>query len=119
LSQPVAGTLTQLLYAFHASNACGQVWTEEACVSCFVSQSPYGSEVLINSVSRQAEKFQGYAVTNHNNAIEGDSWFRTVPGHKFLDGVLVDSSRGRRREAAEHGHLRMIQIGQSQNDATE
>src|SRR5215467_5983666 len=77
LRQPVAGALTQLLYAFHPSDARGQVWTKKTCISGFVGQTPYRCKVLIDSVSGQAQRFQVYAIADHDNAIEGDSRFRT------------------------------------------
>jgi hypothetical protein len=50
------------------------------------------SQMLIDGIRGQTTGFQVYAIANHNDAIEGYSWFRTIPGHEFLDGVLVHSA---------------------------
>jgi len=57
LRQPVAGALTQLLYAFHAFNARGQVWTEETRVTRFVCQASHRGQVLIDGISCQTAGF--------------------------------------------------------------
>ena len=67
------GALTQLLYAFHPSNACGEVGTEKTCVGGFMGPPPHRCEVLIDGVSGQTERFQVYAVADHDDAIEPDS----------------------------------------------
>jgi hypothetical protein len=69
-----AGALTQLFYTFHASDARGQIRTKKTCISRFIGQPPNRCEVLIDGVSRKGAGFQVYAVTDHDNAIESDSW---------------------------------------------
>jgi hypothetical protein len=36
--EPVAQSHTDPAYAFHAADACGKLWTEQAGISCFVRE---------------------------------------------------------------------------------
>src|SRR5262250_1075015 len=61
----------------------------------------------------QTMRFQVHAVANDHDAVESRTRFGTVPGDELIDGIFVNSTRGRRTEAVEHGPLTMIQIWQS------
>ena len=50
---------------------------------------------------------------NHDDAIEGETGLGAVPSDELLDGEFIDAARTGRREAVEHGHLGMVEVGQS------
>jgi hypothetical protein len=54
-----------------------------------------------------------HAIAHHDDAVEGEARFGTVPRDELVDGVLVNPARGWRTEAVEYCSLTMIQIRQS------
>ena len=64
-------------------------------------QAAHGCKLLVDGVGCQLPRFQVHAIAYDDDAIEGQSGFGAVPGDELVDGVLVNTARGRRAEAVE------------------
>ena len=49
-------------------------------------------------------------VAQNNRFVEGQSWFRTVPGDELIDGMLISTPRVRGAEAPQDCGFRVFQI---------
>ena len=117
-AQPIAGAKPKLLDALHSANPGSKFRAEQTGVGSFVCESSNCRKLLVDGVCGQTTGFQVHAVPNHDDAVEGEARFGTVPGNELIDGILVHSARAWRTEAVENGPLTMIQIRQSKGPAT-
>jgi hypothetical protein len=89
--EPVAQSHTDPAYAFHAADACGKLWTEQAGISCFVRHTPDRSQAQVNRCWSESSLLQVDSVSKNDGAIESKSRFRAVPVNKFIYRMIVRS----------------------------
>ena len=116
-AQPITRPESELLDSLDATNPRGQLGTQQASVGGFVSQATHGCKLLVDGVGGQMPRFQVHAIA-HDDAVEGQPRFGTVPRDELVDGVLVDSARSWRAEAIENCRFTMIQVWQTEHSAT-
>jgi hypothetical protein len=117
-AQPVAGAKPELLDTLDPADPGRQLWTQQARVCGFVSQTTHGCKLLVDGVGGQMPRFQIHAITHDDDAAESQPRLGAVPGDELVDDVLVDSARGWRAEAIENRRFTMIQVWQPQHSAT-
>ena len=91
-------------------DAGGQLRTQQAGVSRLVSQPSHSSHSHVDRPGREAALFQVKPIAQDHCFVEGQSWFRTVPGDELIDSVLISAPRVRRTKAPEDCGFRVFQI---------
>ena len=108
--KPVAQTRAQLADTFNAMDAGGQFRAQQSRVSRLVSQPSHGRHSHVDRPGRQAAILQVNPIPHHHGFVEGQAWFRTVPGDELIDRMLVSAPRVRRTEAPQDCCFRVLQI---------
>jgi hypothetical protein len=87
--QPISQANTEFLHASHASDAGGELRTEQTGVGSFVCQSADSSQSHVDGAGSEIPRFQVNSVTQDNGSIKREARFRTIPINEFVNGVLV------------------------------
>jgi hypothetical protein len=87
--KPVAQTRAQLANALSAMDAGGQFRAQQPAVSCLVCQPSHGRHSRVDRPWGEAPLLQVKAIAQNHLFVEGQSWFRTIPGDELIDGMLI------------------------------
>jgi hypothetical protein len=68
--EPVPKPYAQLLHAFDASNACGELRAEQPGIGGLVCKPPYGRQPSIDCACGELTIFEKDAVAGHHNLVE-------------------------------------------------
>ena len=68
--EPITKADSQLLHAFHAADAGGELWTEQSGVCGFIGEPSHCSEPTIDRSSRQPAVLKGNSETGYNDLVE-------------------------------------------------
>ena len=107
--KPVAQTRAQLADTFNAMNTGGQFRAQQSGISRLVSQPSHGRDSHVDRPGREAALLQVKAIAQNHCFVEGQSWFRTVPGNELIDGMLISPHSVGRTKAPQDCGFRMFQ----------
>jgi hypothetical protein len=102
-------------HTFHATNACRQLWTQEAGIGSLVRHTPNRGEPKVNRGRRIPALFQVNAVPEHNRAVEGEAGLRTVPGDELANGMVVGPLATGGCQAVQHRRLGLFEVRERQD----
>jgi hypothetical protein len=95
---------------FNAMDAGGQFRAQQSRVGRLVSQPSHGRHSHVDRPRRKAALLQVKAIAQHYCFVEGQSWFRTVPGDELIYSMLISAPRVGRTEAPKDCGFRVFQI---------
>lgn len=113
-SKPISEPHTQFLDAFHTANASGQLRTEQAGVSGFISETPNRSESSIDGPGGKLPGFKMNTVSGDHRLVERESRFGTVPMYELIDCLSIPSLRLGRTKTVKDGRSAVIQVRKSE-----
>ena len=69
--QPISQLDAKLSDTLHTANAGRQLWTQQSCLRCLVSEASHGCEPSIDRARSQAAVLQVNSIARHYDFVEG------------------------------------------------
>src|SRR5262249_24472544 len=113
--EPISHPYTQPSYSLHPADASSQFRAQQAGIGSLVSNSPDSRETQVDRRRRVSFLFEVDSVSEDHSAVEGKTWFRTVPLHKFSDRMIVRSLAAFRGERVQNSEFRLFKVWKSEN----
>src|SRR5215469_4888689 len=112
--QPISESHAQFLCALHATNAGGQIRTEESRICRFIGEPSDCCKPHVDGARCKQLVFQMNPIAGDHCFVKGKPRFGTIPANEIVDGTPIAALRFRRPETYQHCRLDVLQIRKTQ-----